>query len=109
MVHDAMGIAAGRAEDMRAYANLLDTVNTSIIDVYAGRTKQPVDKIKKWMKDETWFTGAEAVANGFADTMTENLKVAASILHPDRFKRLPSALLPRRAAAAAQIAALARV
>lgn len=108
MVHDAYGISYGRAEEMRAYADLLDMVNASIIDVYAARTKQSIDKIKKWMKDETWFTAKDAVDNGFADAMTENLKVAASVSHPDRFKRLPSALLPRRAAATAQLAALKR-
>lgn len=108
MIHDAYGVSFGRAEDMRAYADLLDTVNASIIDVYVARTKQSADKIKKWMKDETWMTAKDAVTNGFADTMTENLKVAASVSHPDRFKHVPSALLPRRAAAAAQLAALAR-
>lgn len=109
MIHDAYGVSFGRAEDMRKYADLLDTVNATIYDVYAGRTKQPLDKIKKWMKDETWMTAKEAVTNGFADTITENLKVAASIAHPDRFKHLPSALLPKRAAAAAQLAALKRL
>lgn len=108
MIHDAYGVSFGRAEEMRKYADLLDTVNATIYDVYASRTKQSIDKIKKWMKDETWFTAKEAVTNGFADTMTENLKVAASVQHPDWFKKLPSALLPRRAAAAARLAALAR-
>lgn len=108
MVHDAYGIAFGRAEDMRAYADLLDTVNATIRDVYVGRTKQSDDKVKKWMKDETWFTAKEAVSNGFADSMTENLKVAASVADPSLYKHLPSALLPRRAAAAAKLAALKR-
>ncbi len=108
MIHDAYGVSFGRAEEMRAYADLLDTVNTSIVDVYKARTKQDAKKIMKWMKDETWFTAKEAVANGFADKMTENLKVAACVTHPDRFKHVPSSLLPRRAVAAAQIAALAR-
>lgn len=108
MIHDAYGVSFGRAEEMRAYADLLDTVNASIVDVYTSRTKQDAKKIKKWMKDETWFTAKEALANGFADKMTENLKVAACVMHPDRFKHVPSSLLPRRAIAAAQLAALAR-
>lgn len=108
MVHDAYGMSFGRAEDMRAYADLLDTVNATIRDVYASRTKQTDAKIKQWMKDETWMTAKEAVANGFADTMTENLKVAASVSHPEWFKKLPGALKPRRAAAIAQLAALKR-
>ena len=43
-----------------------------------------------------------------ADKMVENMKVAASIAHQDLFKHLPSALLPRRAAAVARLAALVR-
>lgn len=108
MVHDAYGISYGRAEDMRKYADLLDTVNATIREVYVARTKQTDKQVNAWMKDETWFTAKEAVANGFADKMTENLKVAASVAHPDRFKKLPSALLPRRAAATAKLSALAR-
>jgi ATP-dependent Clp protease, protease subunit len=108
MIHDAYGVSFGRAEEMRAYADLLDTVNSTIRDVYVSRTKQSDKQINTWMKDETWFTAKDAVANGFADSMTENLKVAACLTHPDRFKKLPSALLPRRAAAAAQLEALKR-
>lgn len=108
MIHDAYGVSFGRAEDMRKYADLLDTVNVTIREVYSARTKQSDKTINQWMKDETWFTAKEAVDKGFADSMTENLKVAASLAHPDRFKNLPSALLPRRAAAAAQLAALKR-
>lgn len=108
MIHDAYGVSFGRAEDMRSYADLLDTVNGTIRDVYSARTKQPDDKIKKWMKDETWFTGKEAVTNGFADKVVENLRVAASVRDPSKFKNLPSALLPRRAAAMAEIARLTK-
>lgn len=108
MIHDAYGVSFGRAEDMRAYADLLDTVNQTIRDVYSSRTKQSDKKINEWMKAETWFTAKDAVANGFADKMTENLKVAACVTHPDRFKHVPSSLLPRRAAAVAKLAALKR-
>lgn len=108
MIHDAYGVSFGRAEDMRKYADLLDTVNATVREVYTARTKQSDKQINTWMKDETWFTAKEAVKNGFADTMTENLKVAASVSHPDRFKNLPTALLPRRAAAAAKLQALKR-
>lgn len=108
MIHNAWTVAMGGAEDMRRTADLLDTINTTICDVYCARTKQPAASIKNWMDDETWMTAKEAIANGFADKMTENLKVAASVSHPNRFKKLPAALLPKRAAAQAQIAALKR-
>lgn len=106
MIHDAYGISMGRAEEMRRYADLLDTVNATIRDVYTARTKQTDAKVRAWMADETWFTAKEAVANGFADKMTANLKVAASVTDASRYKHLPTALLPRRSAATAKLAAL---
>lgn len=106
MIHNARGVTIGEAKDHRQMAEVLDKVNDTILQTYVARTKIEAKKIKKWMDDETWFTGAEAVQNGFADKMTENMRVAASIRH--EFKKLPTALLPRRSAAVAKLAELAR-
>lgn len=115
MIHDAWGMTAGSAEDLRRTADLLDTTTGAIADVYVGRTKNPMDKIRKWMKDETWFTGREALDAGFADSMVENLKIAAKF-DPNRhkFRNAPRALLappstgptPLRAAATTKFAAM---
>jgi len=104
MIHNAWTVAVGGAEDMRRTADLLDSVNGTVRDVYAARTKNSADKLKKWMDEETWFTGKEAVDNGFADKLVENLKVAASVRDPKRFKNMPNALLPNRARVAAALA-----
>jgi ATP-dependent protease ClpP protease subunit len=105
MIHNAYMIAMGDARAMRQAADMLDTVNNTIIDVYAARTKGKRKDITDMMDAETWMTGAEAVANGFADRMVENLKVAACVKNPkalDAFKKIPASLKPngRRAAAA---------
>ncbi|MFA7279805.1 MAG: head maturation protease, ClpP-related [Sterolibacterium sp.] len=107
MVHNAWTFAIGNSDDLRRKADLLDSVSGSIGETYAARTKQTSDKIKQWMDDETWFTGAEAVENGFADKMVENLKVAACV-SGCKFRNTPSILLPRRAAALATIESLRR-
>lgn len=109
MIHEAWTVAGGRAADFRRAADLLDTVNEQITATYAARTKADVAQIKAWMEAETWFTGAEAVAAGFADRAVDNLKVAASVSNPTRFRNLPSALRPRRAAAQAMSDKLAAV
>lgn len=96
MIHDAYGATYGRAKDMRAFADLLDATNTSIVDIYAARTKNKTDQIKTWMAAETWFSGKDAIKNGFADRIVENLKVAASISDPAMYKNLPAALMPNR-------------
>jgi ATP-dependent Clp protease protease subunit len=103
MIHDAYAGVQGRAADMRQMADLLDSVNGTIVDVYAARTKQDKGKIREWMSAETWFTGADAVKNGFATHMVENLKVAASVRDPKMFKNLPTSLRPNRAKVAALI------
>lgn len=98
MIHDAWGGAVGPAEDMRRMADQLDQCTGAIADVYAARTKNAVPTLRDWMKDETWFTGKEAVAAGFADTLAENMKIAA---HTDgskhKFKHMPSMLIAERA------------
>lgn len=109
MIHNAYMIAIGDAREMRKAADMLDTVNNTIVDVYVSRTKADRKAVQKMMDDETWLTGADAVKHGFADKMVENLKVAASVNHPDRFKNIPAALKPnaiRANAALSRIAAL---
>lgn len=96
MIHNASGVCAGRAEDMRKTADLLDTTNGALRGIYAARTKNTTADLTKWMDAETWFTGAEAVKKGFADTMVPNLGVAASIQDPSKYRHLPTALLPNR-------------
>lgn len=100
MIHNAWMFSMGDAKEMRRTADLLDTVNGTILDVYAARTKGDKNKIAKMMDDETWMTAAEAVKNGFADKMVENMKVAACVSHPDRFKKLPASLKNSRAVSA---------
>lgn len=108
MIHEARMMSYGTAEDFRRGADLLERTTDKIAQKYAARTKNDEKKIRKWMADETWFIGEEAVTNGFADKVVENLKVAATIADPSIYRHLPSALLPKRAAAVARLAALKR-
>ncbi|MCW5695795.1 MAG: Clp protease ClpP [Bauldia sp.] len=118
MIHDARMLEYGTADDFRRAADLLDRTTEKIVQKYARRTKNDEKTIRDWMKDETWFIGEEAVENGFADKVVENLKVAAvageavsrlqSTLnrHPDLYKHIPGALMPRRAALRAVLSGL---
>jgi len=101
MIHNAWTMAMGGAEDLRRTADLLETVNSTIRDVYVARTKNSEAKVRAWMDEETWFTGKEAVAAGFADRCVDNLKVAAAVQDASLFRHLPAALRPNRAKAAA--------
>ena len=106
MIHNAWGMSVGNAGEMRRMADLLDSVDGTIQETYAARTKQPLADIRKMCNAETWMTAKEAVDKNFADVLDEPVKVAASISDPERFRNLPAALRPRRAAAVAAIAAM---
>lgn len=77
MVHAPWSITAGNAQDFRDTADVLDKIDSQLVDIYAARTKQTREQISAWMGAETWMTADDAVANGFADKKTEALRVAA--------------------------------
>lgn len=99
MVHNSAIVTFGGADDLRRTADLLDSVNATIRETYAARSKAPIATVKGWMDAETWFTGPEAVAAGLADRTVADMKVAASVRRPDQFRNLPVALRPNRAKA----------
>lgn len=93
MIHDAWGITMGPADDMRRMADQLDATSGALADVYVARTKNPLAKVKAWMADETWFIGKQAVDAGFADTVAENMRIAAHAdMSKHKFRHAPAAL-----------------
>lgn len=67
MIHNASGMVWGDKTDMRTTADLLEKVEGTIVTDYMAKTGKTAEEIVAWMNAETWFTGDEAVANGFAD------------------------------------------
>jgi len=67
MVHEAWGMGIGRAADLRKQADLIESINGSMRDIYVRRTGLSAEEIAKVMADETWFTAQEAVDRKFAD------------------------------------------
>lgn len=67
MIHDGFGAAMGNAADMRKTADLLDAISDDIATMYAERSGKPADYWRGLMRDETWFSDKEAVAEGLAD------------------------------------------
>jgi ATP-dependent protease ClpP protease subunit len=79
MIHEAWGIAMGNAADMRTYAELLEKQSGTIAGIYAERSGGSGKKAHylSLMKEETWLTPQEAVAEGLAD---EVVKPKATVL-----------------------------
>jgi ATP-dependent protease ClpP protease subunit len=71
MIHDAHAIAAGTADDLEEFAEVLRMQNDIIAGIYAeaagdGRKKPHFASL---MSKETWMTPKEAVAEGLADSI----------------------------------------
>lgn len=71
MIHDPSGLAAGTSDDMRKMADALDQHAEVLVGVYAKKTGKSPSAIRSAMKSETWFTSAEAISFGLADSVSE--------------------------------------
>lgn len=81
MIHNAWIIALGNADDLIDVAGRLRKIDGTIVETYqAAAARRGVEDVDfpALMAAETWFTGAEAVAAGLADTA--EVKASASAL-----------------------------
>ena len=69
MIHNGFSMAIGDAADLRQTADLLDKITAEIASIYAERSGKPVDYWLAKMAAESWFSDAEAVAEGLADNI----------------------------------------
>lgn len=71
MIHNAWSMAIGNADGFRQEADLLDTIDESLVKTYAKRTGIGKDEIRDMMAAETWLNADEAVQKGFASRTTD--------------------------------------
>lgn len=106
MIHDpAMTVwDTFRAEDFEKMADELKVIKQSIVNTYAMKTGMGADEIAALMSEEKWWTGDEAVTNGFCDelmfeeasTVVENsskIVVNSTPIDISAFKTVPKELL----------------
>lgn len=85
MVHKPWGIQGGTAEAMRNYADQLDMFGASMTAAYTDRTGKTAEEIDVLLSAETWMTGTQAVAMGFADVLLDPVE-AFGTLTSNRYK-----------------------
>lgn len=66
MIHPVSGWAEGTAEDIRAYADLMDVYGEKIINIYVGGSGQSAESIRAMMDNTTYLTAAQCVEMGIA-------------------------------------------
>jgi ATP-dependent Clp endopeptidase proteolytic subunit ClpP len=72
MIHNPWSIEVGDAHDMRATADMLDKIKSTLVNVYVKKTGKTKAQVSKLMDAETWLTAKEAKAEGFVDTVTDS-------------------------------------
>lgn len=107
MIHNPWAVAIGDSEAMHAMADMLDKVKGSLTAIYVRRTGKSDEEIVALLDSETWMTGAEAVASGFADAVIDAAPVSAKVSDAARahFLKLPQALSAPEAMPADAVAA----
>lgn len=91
MIHNAWTFAMGNRNDLLATAALLEKVDGNLAAKYVAKTGKTVDEVIAWMDAETWFTAAEAIDNGFADSLAENKKSANALWNLSAYGNAPKA------------------
>lgn len=94
MIHKALTLAVGNSDDMLKVADMLSTYDRSLVDIYSGSMKDKDPKaIMKMMKDETWFTGSEAVEAGLSTDYDEDEESEEMPMNAAWFTKAPPDLL----------------
>lgn len=96
MIHKPWSLVMGDATAMRKEADILDQLEGGLLDIYASRTGIDMKSLSKWVADETWFRGQQAVDQGFADEMipakTKKAAAARSQIYA-MFRNAPADLI----------------
>lgn len=74
MIHNAWGGMVGNAEEMRKYADDLETVTQASISIYKENSSLSENEIKNLMDKETILTAEEALKYGFATRLEDEEK-----------------------------------
>ena len=81
MIHAPWGMTAGNARELREQADMLDRYAKSMAGAYASKSGKPADEIMAILTDgkDHWYSAAEAVNAGFADTVGPANAVSAHL------------------------------
>ena len=80
MIHAPWGVAMGNAQALREQASMLDKYAAAMAGSYASKSGKKHDDCMALLSDgkDHWFTAAEALAEGFCDTVGPAVEVSAA-------------------------------
>lgn len=88
MIHDAIGFCVGNVTEMQKMVEVLDAASDNIADIYVQQAGGTVEQWRTAMREETWYSGPEALAAGLCD----------SVNNADEETEEPTAVVPGEAA-----------
>ena len=77
MIHNPWSFAVGNADELRDTADTLDKIGASIKATYAARSGLDDAKLTEMLAKDTWINADEALADGFATEVIEDIKAQA--------------------------------
>lgn len=94
MIHEpVVEVFGGNEATLRSAAEGLAAIKSGIVDTYAKRSGRGQDEVRALMAAETWWTGEQAVAAGFADAVVPSMVIQNSARFEasafSKFKRVP--------------------
>lgn len=92
MIHKPWGRTIGNANDLRKDADVLDTVEEAMLNVYAEHLREGVSRetIAEMVNEETWLTGEQAAE--YFDIEVGEEKQIAACADLSQFKNAPKSI-----------------
>jgi ATP-dependent protease ClpP protease subunit len=91
MIHRAMTVSVGNAEDMRKAADVLQAYDDSLVEIYSQYMPEGQD-ILALMTEETWFTSESAIEAGLSNGTVASVEMPAA-MNAAWFKHVPEDLV----------------
>ncbi|MFL9499222.1 head maturation protease, ClpP-related [Rhodopseudomonas palustris] len=91
MIHNPWGGVIGESDQMRTFADLLDTMRENITNAYVKRTGLDAAQVTKLMNAETWLSAERAAELGFADRVDAAVDTKARF-NVAKFSKVPKAM-----------------
>lgn len=77
MIHNTWVVTAGDRHSLRDVAAWLEPFDAMAVDIYAARTGLEPKDLGKMLDREAWIGGADAVEQGFADSLLPSDEIAS--------------------------------
>lgn len=86
MIHNPWTVSMGDSKQLIKDAATLDSMRDTLAKIYSFKTGKDMQEVMQVMDNETWIDGETAVAQGWADTLVDEMVAVASLKKNDLSK-----------------------